>query len=200
MAFKTEEPNTDLFETADREVAREVRTLVDDIYTTVEQLKAAEKAAEEAKARLRDLALARYWNANFRSDNPDHTFDALGFDHNIQINVPNKYIIQDSDGVTAKEKVAQIIAILGEDHRLADRFEQKTTVSFDLTSLDPETFRECLQALIELRDEYGLDEQDAIVDDTFSVAEQFHDERHQLLPAVNNALNKIVPVQVHITT
>ena len=45
MAFKTDEPNTDLFQTASREVRREVTPLVDEIAEAVEQLKAAEKAA-----------------------------------------------------------------------------------------------------------------------------------------------------------
>lgn len=190
MAFKTDLPNEDLFIEADPEIREAVTDLVDEIVEAVDELKAAEERAGELKDELRELAKEVYWDVNFQQKAPQHTFDARGKANAIQVNFLNKYDLD-------KDKGIRIYQLLGKGVALLKHLQEKTIVSVDTSSLEKQQEIECWKELLAVCKKYGVT---AVVDDKYTVAPEFHDDRHVLMPEVNQAIDEILPVQVHVTT
>ena len=201
MAFKTDQPNEDLFAGLNRDVRRNITVLVDDIAVKVEALKEAEALADEAKAKLKQAAKDAYWEINFGGE-PVHVFDANGRTNVLQINFPNRYILETKDtpekkGETAMEKVQRLVQLLGADCPLLQYFTQKTICNVDVTELDKPQMVEFFKEMSAVCKKYGLQ---GYVDDKVELDPEFHNARHELMPQINKAIDAIMPVQVHITT
>ena len=190
MAFKTELPNHDLFESADRNTRREVKILAEEISEAVATLRQAENEANIAKERLKVLSKEAYWEDNFRAEVPVHTYDVRDGAEDIQINFINKYFLN-------AERRQQLLELVGEDSPIADNFKKLTIVNVDVSSLDQKRQVEFFKACSELTKEYDLQ---GFVDDKFEVDKGFHDSRHNLIAGVNRAIDSILPIEIQITT
>ena len=182
MAFKTETANESLIE-ANAENSK----LVDSIGVTVAAIKVLEKEVEDKKNELRNLAKAAYWDHNFQADEPQHTFDANGRTYVAQINFENAYHLN-------KERFQQLTAILGED--LMEHIQEQPVVNINVNDLDKDERVEFYRAIKEVCDEHGVQ---GFVDEKYVVAEAFHNERHEWLPRVNQAVDNVLPLKVSIT-
>ncbi len=190
MAKITDTTNPELFANSDRRTQRNILLSVDAIVDAVRQTKEAEAAEKDLKAEFYTLAKAAYWEQNQQAEVPLHTFDATGKSEAVQVNFPNTYNLD-------KDKAVRIINLLGKTHPLAVHFQERTVVSVDVSSLNKQQEIDFYKELSALTKRYKLQ---GMVDDYYSVAPEFHDDRHSLTPAVNKAIDTILPMQVHVTT
>lgn len=184
MAIKTATANEGLLE-----ASPELSKLIDSIGIGVAAIKRLEAEVEAQKVQLREQAKTAYFAANFQADTPVHTYDANGRTFVAQINFENAYFLN-------KERYQQLQALLGEQHPLADHIQEQPVVNINVHELDQDERVEFYRAIKDVCEDHGVQ---GFVDEKYVVAPEFHDERHEVLPRVNQAIDGILPLKVAIT-
>jgi len=182
-------PNRNIFAGETENERRNTEETIDELVGLLDELVAVEEAVTDLKDDLRFWAKDRYWDENESPNTPLHTFDALGSAAAVQLNFVNKYELDQA-------KLLKIKQLLGEKAEVLNYLKQKTLVTVDVTSLSKERMLEFFQAALALTKEYGIQ---GVVDDAYIVEPEFHDARHRLTREQNQAIDEIMPMQVHIT-
>jgi len=184
MSFITTEKNPELFKS--RKDSKQIKQLVQKVSKAIDVLNAAQEEADKHKEALRALAKTQYWASNFDVHPPRHTFDV---DNTLQLNFFNRYHL-------TKEIKNQISELFVESKHITDKLINEQTVNVDVTSLSEEQKVEFYKEQSALCKKYNLQ---GYMDEKYKVSEVFHDTRHLLMPSVNTYIDKVMPLQVHIT-
>lgn len=184
MATKTEIANPSLLK-----ASAQLSQRIDAIGVGVAAIKRLEAEVETLKNEVKAQALAAYFAENLNSAQPDHTFDINGRTYVAQVNFENNYFLN-------KERFDQLKAIMTDRHPLFPLLQERPVVNVDVHDLDEEDRVEFYKEIKDICDTYGVA---GFVDEKYVVAPEFHDQRHDLIPKVNLAINAIMPIKVAIT-
>jgi hypothetical protein len=185
MAFKTNIANETILEqTAD------ITKLVDQLGVVSKAIDKLQVEEEKLKTTLKTQAKEAWFTYNFETyQGPQHTFDQSGRNFIAQINFENSYFLN-------KERFTQLQPLIVEDAWLIEAFQEQPVVNINVHELEPEERTEFYKAIKEVCDDFGVQ---GFVDEKYVVDPEFHNQRHELLPAVNKAIDAILPVKIAVT-
>lgn len=187
MATKTAKPNTEILGTTPEENL-ELTQLVDNIAKAVAVTKAAQAAEKELKTSLVNKVKPIWFSANFRNEQPNNTFDVVGRNAVIQVDVINKYSLK-------PEIAGKLDTLLA--NQTQDIFENRSVITIDVSHLTSLAMKYVMHQLHELNQ---IEEEDIEVKVTSVVRADFHLRRHSLfIPAVNREIDRLMPAQVQVT-
>jgi hypothetical protein len=193
MAKVTNTANQNLFAQADKEVRTAIPQLVDSIVAAVDTTRDAKEHETGLKQQLRTQAKEEYWELNHTRnlhDDPVHVFDAIGRRSVAQVNFLNKFSID-------PEQHARLKILFGRDSKLQAFIQTDREVKIGISELDPQDQIDFMKALAKVCQEHGVE---GVMTTARTFTPEFHDARHELLPALNKQIDTIVPIEVHITT